>query len=200
MKDKLIIVLSCLVAVLALVTGISVGSDGKMKLDGGEIKSELVDIGEMATVEYNYTHVATLSKQKSIKIADVFKIDLPGSWAKSSLVYSVDGCIKFGYDFSQIDVNLDNANKVVTVTLPEVKVISNELDQSTVKILDQKNGIFKLVGAQDIFDSEQQIKDEELKLAQEKGAEDSAQTNAATIIQNTLTTTMDLDGYDIVVQ
>ena len=200
MKKKLMQILSAILAAIVLIFGAIFGTESTLKLSGEEIKGELVKIGELATMEYNYTHVSTLSKQKAINVASVYSIELPWSWANSTLVYSVDGCIKFGYNFEDIDVNVDDENNKITIKLPETKVLSNELDMKSVQVLDQKNGLFKSIDYNDIFDSEESIKEEELKIATEKGALESAKANATDLIKNALTGILTAQDYEVVVE
>lgn len=86
------------------------------------IREELVKIGELATLQYNYTIVSDLVYTNKT------------SWIFSSedrLIYSIDGVIKLGIDCSGLQIECDNDNRILTVYLPPVKILSHELDESS---------------------------------------------------------------------
>ena len=70
----------------------------------------------------------------------------------------------------------------------------------SVQVLDQKNGLFKSIDYNDIFDSEESIKEEELGIATEKGALESAKANATDLIKNALTGILTAQDYEVVVE
>lgn len=86
------------------------------------IREELVKIGELATLQYNYTIVSDLVYTN--KTAWIFSNE-------DRLIYSIDGIIKLGIDCTNLKIDCDNDNRTLTVYLPPVKILSHELDESS---------------------------------------------------------------------
>jgi hypothetical protein len=88
-------------------------------------------ISELATLEYNYTVN--------------FESEPEGNFfTKVERLYIVSGKIKIGVDYDDATkaIKIDNASKTVTVTIPKAHIISNELDEKSVKSFDLKMGWF----------------------------------------------------------
>lgn len=83
------------------------------------IREELIDIGELAALEYNYTKV--VQKRISEKYLSVFS-------KEADQLYSFDGTIKIGIDCSDLDIKVDDAQKQYIVYMPETKILSHETD------------------------------------------------------------------------
>ena len=154
------------------------------------IKSGLNDIGELATEEYYYTGVETYDSSKSIK-----GFDIP--LTKTKFVYSYDGTIKAGIDFAKIDVEKDDLTKVITVFLPESRILSSEIDENSFQLYDEKTSIFNPFSVSDVNDTIIELKASAEKKAIEKGLLDRADDNAKTLMKNFLKSTYGLDGYTI---
>ena len=163
----------------------------EVEITGVTIRNGLRNCGKLVTAEYYFTHVTTFDSSKEIK---GFTIPL----TKSSFVYSYDGVIYAGIDFSKIEVEKDDINKIITVTIPKAEIISSEVDPDSFRLYDEKNNIFNPIKVQDVTDSfAELLKDEEAK-AVEKGIYDKAAENAKTLIENFILT-YNLSGYSIIV-
>lgn len=68
-------------------------------------------IGELNTYEATYSGTAKIEQARQI---DDHKI--PGT--THTITFAYTGVIKVGYDFSSIEVNVDNSRKIIYVTLP----------------------------------------------------------------------------------
>lgn len=135
------------------------------------------DIGKLCTAEYSYTHVEHVDDSKKIK---GFKIP----FTTSTFTYSYDGSIKAGIDFTKIQVDKDDTEKRITVTLPEVEIISSEVDQNSFQLYDEKNSIFNPIAVTDVTDSFTALKESEEKKAIEKGLFEQAKENAVAVVKN----------------
>ena len=155
----------------------------------GEIISEcLADIGELATEEYFYTEVETFDSSKSIK-----GFEIP--FTTSTVIFSYEGVIKAGIDFTAITVEKDNSKKVITVTIPKSKILSSEIDNDSFEVYDEKNSIFNRITVTDVNDSIADLKERAESKAIDKGILDKADANAKLLIKNLLKSTYDLSGY-----
>ena len=157
------------------------------------IRSNMSNIGKLCTAEYNYTHVEQVDSSREIK---GFKIP----FTKSMFIYSYDGTIMAGIDFTKIQIDKNDNKKVITVTLPDVEIISSDVDQDSFQLYDEKNNIFNPISVTDVTDSFADLKNSEEEKAIEKGLLDKARTNAITLVENFMRGSYDVSDYEIIVK
>ena len=157
------------------------------------IKEGLKDIGELATEEYDYTGVETYDESKSFK-----GFEIP--FTKSRFIYSYDGTIKAGIDFTSIEVEKDDLKKLVTVTLPEAEILSSEVDEKSFQLYDEKNSIFNPISVSDVNETVIRLKETAERKAVEKGLLERANRNAQALIKNFVKSTYSLKDYTIKVE
>ena len=108
------------------------GAEPVVTVDTTLVKNSFADIGELATESYNFTQVGKYSEEGT----KVFGMEVPGTGAHYLITYS--GEVKAGVaDVSQIQVEVDEAGHVVTVTVPAVEVLSASIDPASVETYDQ---------------------------------------------------------------
>lgn len=159
-------------------------------LSGETIQSGLREIGKLCTAEYDFTHVETFESQK-----DLFGLKIPGT--KASYVYSYDGTIMAGVDFTRISVEKDDAKMRITIHFPKVEIISSEIDMDSFTLYGEKKSIFNPFEVEDFALTQSDMIRMELDKAVEDGILDRAAENAEQILINFLTGTFDLDRYEI---
>ena len=112
------------------------GAEPVVTVDTTLVKNSFADIGELATESYNFTQVGKYSEEGT----KVFGMEVPGTGAQYLITYS--GEVKAGVaDVSQIQVEVDEAGHVVTVTVPAVEVLSASIDPASVETYDQSFSI-----------------------------------------------------------
>lgn len=108
------------------------GTEPVVTVDTTLVKNSFVDIGELATESYNFTQVGKYSEEGT----KVFGMEVPGTGSHYLITYS--GEVKAGVvDVSQIQVEVDEAGHVVTVTVPAVEILSASIDPASVETYDQ---------------------------------------------------------------
>lgn len=157
---------------------------------GEMIRENLSDIGELATEEYSFTQVETYDSQKERK-----GIKIP--FTKTSFVYSYDGTIKAGIDFSKVLVTKDDVEKLVVITLPKAEILSTEIDYDSFQVYDEKTSIFNPVSVTDVNDSNADLMDRAVEKALDKGVLKKAEDNAKTVVKEFVEKIGNLDGYDV---
>ncbi len=158
-----------------------------IELSGETIRSNIANIGKLATAEYTYTHVEHLDSSRTI---GNFKIPL----TNASYIFSYDGTIIAGVDFTQTNVDKNDANKTITITLPEVEIISSDVDQDSFQLYDEKKNIFNPTDITDYAESFADLKTSEEQKAIDKGLLDNAKANACTII-NSYMASLNIPNY-----
>lgn len=149
------------------------------------------DIGELAT---QVAYCSEVSMTNDIR--QLFGIDIP--FTQSKLVYSYDVVIKAGMDFTEVKWNVDEKKKIINVEMPEVKVLSNEIDLDSFKVYHESESIFNRITLTDNNKALKALKETAQKDAIKNGLLENAQTNAETILDGFFGNEYDLEKYKIV--
>lgn len=82
-----------------------------------------LEISELSTVEYTYNAVARAYDEDS-----------------KTLMYSVayDGIVKAGIDFSKIGIDIDEEEKLIHITVPEVEILDYIVDEGSLEYIFEK--------------------------------------------------------------
>lgn len=142
-------------------------------LDAKEVTSKISAISELATVEYSYTNVGVVDNSKKIKW-----IDAKAPFTEKKAVIAMDGKIKAGVDFSKITIQPDHNKKIVVVSMPHSKILSNELDETTLKTIADQSTIFNKFTQEDHNNLRKQIKEKGRENAINSGVLEQAELNA----------------------
>lgn len=161
-----------------------------VSLTGDTIRDGLNDIGELATEEYYFTRVETYDSSKNIK---GFKVP----FTTSRFVYSYDGMVKAGIDFTAIEVEKDDLKKTITVKLPASQILDCSIDPDTFEVYDEKNSVFNPIHISDYNDSLDEMLEAAKADAIEKGVLERADSNAELLIKNMVKSAYDVDDYYI---
>ena len=164
--------------VFGLGSGYDQGTEPVVTVDTTLVKNSFADIGELATESYNFTQVGKYSEEGT----KVFGMEVPGTGSHYLITYS--GEVKAGVaDVSQIQVEVDEAGHVITVTVPAVEVLSTSIDPASVETYDQS---FSIVNQIEVGDVTTFLADREGAAAQEavsKGLLDKAQERVEDIVK-----------------
>ncbi len=152
------------------------------------IEEGLRAMGVLITEEYYFTQVEQYNASK--KIAWVFK-------AESEFTYSYDGVVSAGIDFEQIDVNVDNDNMKITVSIPEAEIQSVSIDYDSFKIYSEEQSIWNKLSIADyntsLTDFEKTAKEKALNM----GLIDKANNSAGVVISNFVNSLVDTQEYTV---
>lgn len=144
------------------------------------IKSDLGCLQELVTQEYIYTN----ADRRDQDAKWIFGWTRP--FSNSVLVLTYDGTIKAGVDMGEIDVDVDEEARTITITLPDSKITDNTIPQESITVVEVKDGLFNDVTFDDYnsFISEQKIIMEEKAI--ERGLLAKADEEAKRAIQTFL--------------
>lgn len=156
------------------------------------ISSEIRNIAELATVEYLFTDAAQFSDSKEIK---GWSIPL----TEKSFLMKWNGVIKAGINVDDIGVDVDNENMIITLTMPEAVILSYDVDESSVEVLDEKDNIFNNITVEDKVGFDEATENAMKERAIENGLLDQALEQAKTTIKGLLTANSVIaENYEIV--
>ena len=157
-----------------------------------DIEGKIRNIGELSTAEYVYKISGMIDKNG---------LTLPGNIVitSSKVIYSYEGTIKAGIQFGeiQVDINTVQSPAKVYVHLPEAEIFSNELDNNSLEIYDEKYSNFNKVSFSDINQSQAECKERAEEAALNSGILVKASENAETMIRSMLYGFLDSEEYDI---
>lgn len=159
--------------------------------EGKTTKLELKDIGELATQVGYYTNVQVIREAQ-----EAWGWEIP--LTQTECIFSFDGIIKAGYNFEQIEIEVDEEMKTVTIVMPEPYVLSNEINPESLKIYDEDKNLFTPLSIEDFGGKLEQVRDESEADAIAKGLFDNARVNAEALIRGFLSGMIDLDEYEII--
>lgn len=185
---KVILVVLFVIIALNIVTfGITSASIFKSKT----VQFGLKDIGELATQAGYFTSVQSISGSRQI-----LGVDIP--LTQNKFVYSYDGVIKAGLDFGLIKVSVDDAAKTIKVNLPEIEILSTEIDEQSFEIFDQENNIFNPLKLGDMNISIIELKKEIREKAISNGLLINARTNAEMLIKGFLAGSNNFENFSVI--
>lgn len=161
------------------------------------LKSELGSLQELVTQEYIYTNAD--KREKDAKC--IFGWSRP--FSNSSLLLTYDGIIKAGIDMSEIQVDVNEDNRTITITLPASKITDNNIPQDSITVVTVKDGLFNEVTLEDYnnFISEQKVIMEQKAI--DRGLLTKADEEAKKTIQSFLSVMPIMEGenaYKLVIQ
>ena len=148
------------------------------------------NIGELATQAAYFTNVQDISKTRT-----VLGLNVP--FTTSKYIFSYDGVIKAGMNFADIDVHEDPLSRTVKITLPEIRVLSIDIDTDSLKIYDERRNIYSPLNLENVNDSLAEMKREAEQNAIANGLFDGARTNAEVLLRGFLAGTYDPEQWRI---
>ena len=179
----LIILVLIAIALTALITAVTLRT-----IESKTTRLGFENIGELATQVAYTTNVSKLENTSQI-----FGINVPGTTA--SYIFSYDVQIKAGLDFADVRVSADETTHTVTVTLPEIRVLSCELDQDSLKVWNEQKNIFNPLSIDDVNATQASLKEEAERNAVANGLLDNARANAELLLKSFLSRSYPEDQY-----
>ena len=126
-------VLGILVVIL-LAAAVSLGAKTVLSADGRTARLGFEDIGELATQSAYCAEVEVTEASR-----ELFGVTIP--FTQSKYIYSYDVVIKAGLGFT--DVSWSQQDGTIRVTLPEIRVLSNEIDLDSLKVYHEDESLFR---------------------------------------------------------
>lgn len=140
---------------------------------------EIKSIGELATMEYLYTDASRFSKSRQIK-----GIEIP--FTEKSFLLRWNGVIKAGINVEEITTEINEYTSTLLITMPAAEILSHDVDESSVEVLDEKNNLFNNIKIEDKVAFDEQVAQEMEDRAIKNGLLEKAQENAEEIITHLL--------------
>lgn len=178
-------------AILILLIIGAIGLRSVLSSDRKTTKIGFENIGELITQAAYTTQVNVTDASR-----ELWGIQIP--FTQSKYIYSYDVIIKAGFNFSEIQWSVDDENLQINVTLPEAKVMSNQIIPNSFKIYHESESIFRQISLEENNAALAALAENAEKDAISNGLLDNARTNAQTILNAFFGNHYDLDKYKIV--
>lgn len=174
--------------------GASRGLPEKKILKAATVERVLAPARELVTLSNSYSGGGQTTDYKT-----VFGHKVPCTTDQT--VYTYEGCIKVGFDIEDIDVKVDNDDKRIVITVPEPKIISDELYEDEFKFWDIKNSVFNSSSLGEYSELAAGIKAaEEAEMFEEENIDEEVRKNAAAVFTMLLGCCDDTRAYEVVVK
>lgn len=180
--------IAVILAVVAVV--VMIGTISYFTHSGKTTKIGFEDIGELATQEARCTEIENI--QDAREFFGLFEIP----FTQSHYIYSYDVEIKAGINFGEIKWKQEDEK--IVVRLPEVKVLSNEIDLDSFEIYLEDESIFQQITLEENNEVVISMKERAEEDAVANGLLDKARENAETILTSFFAQVYDLSEYEIV--
>jgi hypothetical protein len=139
------------------------------------LKDGLENMGFLVTQEYYFTQVETYTKEKTF---------LKFLTSSSEFVYSYDGKVYAGVDFSKIDISTEESEKTIHVKLPAAEIQSVSIDRDTFQIYSEKDHLWNELTLEDYNASLEAYEVAALEQAQANGILERADEQARVLVTN----------------
>ncbi len=159
------------------------------KMTSDLLSQQIQNISELAVVEYNYTNMGKFENQ-----ATFYGWKVP--FTTKSFIISYDGKIKVGIDMSLVEVKIKGKN--ISVSVPEAKILSHEIDEKSIEIFDETKNIFNQISITDYNQFAIDQKDKMETSVKEKGIIKESQEKTEKVITSFIKSSYQLsDDYKI---
>lgn len=112
------------VCVIVLIAIIVPNRGGQMTTISEASLEKVIEINELATVDYTYNAIATAYAEDNETV-------------KYNVAY--EGVVNAGIDFKQIDIQLNAEENIIKITLPSVEIQDIRIDSGTLDYIFSKN-------------------------------------------------------------
>lgn len=182
------ILLVCLALLLVAITVISAYT--LMNHEAQTTQLGFKNIGELATQAAYCTEVNLTDSS-----VQLWGHNVP--FTHSKYIYSYNVVIKAGCDFGQIEWTADKTEGKIKVTLPEMQILSCEIDPDSFKVYHEAESVFNQIKLEDNNDAMKNLRDNAINSAIENGLFENARANAELLITAFLRADYPADKYSI---
>ena len=157
------------------------------EIDTTYIIAKLEESSELTTTKLNYTG---MSEYKDTGISFINKSDF-------IMVY--EATARIGIDVKEIEIESDDFNKVVWITMPTAKILDVKVDLGKIKYFDEKFALFNVDSKEDANKACALAEQDGIKEAEATGILEFAETEAEYVIKDILTPALP-EGYTLTVK
>lgn len=178
-----------IILIIAVIVILFIGVSRYFLTESRTTKLGFEDIGELATQTAYCTEVNVTEAAR-----ELFGMTIP--FTQSKYIYSYDIQIKAGFDFEEIEWEVNGST--IEVRLPETKILSSEIDLDSFKVYLEDESIFREITMEENNEALKSMKQSAEDDAVANGLLENARSNAETILTGFFGNVYDMDEYEIV--
>lgn len=141
------------------------------------ISQQLVEIQKLSVLEYNYTKVGKFENSLTL---NGWSIPL----TKKSFLLTYSGKLQAGVNLKDAKVSIND--HTIIISLPEVQILENTLDENSIEVYDESKNIFNPISVSDYTNFATKQKTEAEEEAIENGFLSEAATKTQSVIKSFL--------------
>ena len=168
--------------------------DEKSVVTSTQIKAQLNSVKKLITKEYIYTGAAKQEANKKW----IFGWDMP--FSDTTLVIMYDGTIIAGVDLNKINPAINEETRTITILVPKATILSHDLPQETIRIVDQKESLFNDISLDEYNKFVASEKPKREQDAIDSGLLTEATNEAKMVIEEFLQIIPGMGGYTLIVK
>ena len=146
------------------------------------------NIGELATQAAYSTQVNVTEES-----LEIFGVTIP--FTQSKYIYSYDVIIKAGFDFREIEWEVNDTT--ILVKLPQARILSSQLEPESFKIYHESESIFRPITLDENNAALIELKQNAERDAVANGLLDNARSNAELILKGVFAGAYDMETYTV---
>lgn len=135
------------------------------------LKTSLEQASDLITTKYNYAKVGQFSNSLELNGWTI-------PFTEKNFILSYQGCAQLGVSMDEAVVDVNEEDKIISVQLPEIKILSNNIDESSIEIYNESTNIFNPIQVDDYVQFSLQQKQVVEDQLEEEGIFDQAKTDA----------------------
>ena len=188
------VVLVCGAMLAAFLLGLRQGGQEETPVITSDLLGErLRSAQELVTVAYYYTNMGRFENH-----VDFYGWKVP--LTTKSFIVSYDGVIKAGVDLGGVEVEVDETGKTVTVTLPDSGILSHEIPEDSIEVIDESDNIFNPITIEDYTGFTRDEKTAMEQRAIDNGLLTSADEQARSAVESLLRLMPGMESYQLNMQ
>ncbi len=166
-------------------------SNSKRLVSQESIRAAILPASELVTSKYAYSDVNVYDAG-----TDFYGMRVP--FTTDRVIFTYEGVVNAGIDLDKVNIQVDNENKKIQIDLPDPKILSHEVDESSYKYYDVKNSIFTEIAMEDYTKLVSKLKaDKEAKLVEDDEFFKTVSDNAKNVLKGFLLGADELKDYQI---
>ena len=147
---------------------------------------------DLLTSKYRYKDVDIYENYKQL-----FGKKIP--FTTDMTVFTYEGSVGVGIDLLDVEYEIDNENRLISIFIPELKILSNEIDYDSFNYPFKTNSIFNSTDMSDFTELISTLKEEKEKIVlNDKEFMDSARRNAQLVLKGFLTTSDATKNFTVI--
>ena len=168
---------------------VPVGSSGAVSI--GHVEEIIRPASDLITTRYYYTDADIFEDFKQL-----LGVQLP--FTTNRTVFTYEGVVGLGFDLSAVGIGVDGDRKQITLTIPKLQIVSNEIDPDSFRYYEVTNSVFNQTEMGDITELIAVLRDKTAeRVMQDQDLLKQAENNAEQILLGFLRSSVLTQAYTV---